>query len=321
MLTLLLIISSTFFLALNMGVSGFSVSFTPSYGSRILNKSKAALLYGVCVLAGGILIGPRVVHTLAGKISLHQISPVSGFLILFSAGTMMFLSNILKIPQSTSFVTVASFLGAGLFYRKVNWQTIMIIIIVAVIFSSLSFIFTFFIKGRIYPPHQKNLRFYENFHIHRNKFKKFIVLTDMYSAFGIGTNNVANVVAPIVGSMPLNPFFALAIAAPLFGLGAYISGEKVINTVSRDIVPVGEISATIISFITASFVIIASLLGLPTPYVQFTTFSVLAISCVKDGIGYTLGKSIFKRIISVWIFVPLFTAFLSFLLHLIFMKG
>lgn len=320
MISLALIIISVF-LALNMGVSGFSVSFTPSYGSRILNKSKAALLYGACVLAGGILIGSRVVHTLANKISLQQISPISGLLILFSAGVMMFLSNILKIPQSTSFVTVASFLGAGLFYRKVNWQTILAIIIVAVIFSVLSFILTFFIEGKIYPPRQKNLRLYENFHIHRNKFKKFIVLTDMYSAFGIGTNNVANVVSPIVGSMSINPFFALALAAPFFGLGAYISGEKVINTVSRDIVPIGEISATIISFITASFVIIASLLGLPAPYVQFTTFSVLAISCIKDGVGHTLGKSIFKRIISVWILVPLCTVFLNLFLHLIFLGG
>ncbi|OGX17037.1 MAG: hypothetical protein A3K83_06205 [Omnitrophica WOR_2 bacterium RBG_13_44_8b] len=320
MITLILIIISIF-LALNMGVSGFSVSFTPSYGSRILNRSKAALLYGICVFAGGILIGPRVVHTLVNKISLQQISPISGLVILFSAGAMMFLSNILKIPQSTSFVTVASFLGAGLFYRKVNWHTIATIIIVAVVFSALSFILTFFIKGKIYPPRQKNLKFHEHFHIHRNKFKNFIVLTDIYSAFGIGTNNVANVVAPIVGSMAINPFLALAVAAPLFGLGAYISGEKVINTVSRDIVPIGEISAVIISFITASFVIIASLLGLPTPYVQFTTFSVLAISCIKDGTNHTLGKSIFKRIILVWILAPLVTVFLSFFLHSIFLGG
>lgn len=320
MLSLTLVIISVF-LALNMGVSGFSVSFTPSYGSRILSKSKAALLYGICVFAGGILIGPRVVHTLATRISSQQISPLSGLLILFSAGTVMFLSNILKIPQSTSFVTVASFLGAGLFYKKVNWHTIMTILIAAVIFSALSFIITFFIKGRIYPPHQKNLKFYEHFHIHRNKFKKLIVLTDIYTAFGIGTNNVANVVAPIASSMAVSPFLALAVAAPLFGLGAYISGEKVINTVSRDIVPIGEISAVIVSFITASFVIIASLLGLPTPYVQFTTFSVLAISCIKDGIGHTLGKSIFKKIISVWILLPLCTVFLTLFLHLIFIGG
>lgn len=315
---LALVLISVFF-ALNMGISGFSVSFTPSYGSRLLKKSQAALLYGVCVLAGGVLVGPRVVQTLASRMSAHQINPLSGFLILFSAAALMFSSNLLKIPQSTSFVTVAAFLGAGLYYGNVNWQTISRIAAVAVVFSLLSFILTFFIEGKVYPPHSKNLKFYENFHIHRSKFKKFIIYTDMYSAFGIGTNNVANAVAPIVGSMGVNPVLALLLAAPFFGLGSYLFGERVLNTVSRDIVPIGEISATIVSFITATFVIAASLLGLPTPYVQFTTFSVLAISCIKDGIRHTLGKSIFKRIIWVWLLVPLATVLLSFALHSVFM--
>jgi len=314
---LALIIISVF-LALNMGVSGFSVSFAPSYGSRLLNKKRAAFLYGIFVFLGGVLIGPRVVYTLVNKISLQQVNPVSGLLILFSAGVMMFLSNLLKVPQSTSFVAVASFLGAGLFYKKVNWQTIILILAVAVIFSALSFIITLFIKKQIYPPKPGNLKLYENFYIHRNKFKKFIIITDIYSAFGIGTNNVANVIAPLAASMPINPILALAIAGPLFGVGAYISGEKVINTVSREIVPIGEISATIISFITASFVIIASLLGLPTPYVQFTTFSLLGISCVKDGLKATLNKSIVKKILWVWILIPIATTLLSYILHFIF---
>lgn len=319
-ISLVLILVSVF-VALNMGVSGFSVSFTPSYGSRLLTKSKAAVLYGLCVFAGGLLIGSRVVGTLVNKISLEHINPTSGLLILFSAGATMFLSNVLKIPQSTSFVTVASFLGAGLYYRRVNWHMVFKIIIVAAVFSALSFIIAYLIKRKIYPPHRGNLYLYEKFHIHRNKFKNFIIWTDMYSAFGVGTNNVANVVAPLIGSLAVSPFLALAIFGPLFGLGAYISGERVLKTVSRDIVPLGEISAAIVSLITASFVIIASLLGLPAPYVQFTTFSVLAISSVKDGTRHTAGKSVFKRMISAWIYVPLATVFLSFLLHLFFVKG
>lgn len=309
------------FLALNMGVSGFSVSFTPSYGSKVLKLSQAALLYGVCVLAGGVLIGPRVVNTLVHKILAQAIDPASGFVILLAAAIMMFVSNILKIPQSTSFVTVSSFLGAGLFYGKVNWHTIVMIVLVASVFSLLSFFLTFFIKRKIYPPRQKNFRLYEKFHIHRNKFRKFIIFHDMYAAFGIGTNNVANVVAPVISSLAINPILALVIAAPLFGLGAYFSGEKVIKTVSKEIVPIGEISAVIVSFITATFVIIASSLGLPTPYVQFTTFSILAISCIKDGTRHTLGKSIFKRLIFVWALVPLVTVGLSYILHLLFIKG
>jgi sulfate permease len=318
-ITLLLVLISIF-VALNMGISGFSVSFTPSYGSHLLNKARATVLYGLCVFAGGLLVGPRVVNTLVNKISLEHINPISGLLILFSTGAMMFLSNLLKIPQSTSFVTVASFVGAGLYYGKVDWHTVVKIIVVAAIFSILSFLMSYFITKRIYPPHRNNLHLYEKFHIHRDKFKNFIIWTDMYSAFGVGTNNVANVVAPIVGAVTINPFLALGLFAPFFGIGAYFFGEKVLRTVSRDIVPIGEISATIVSLITATFVIIASLLGLPTPYVQFTTFSVLAISSVKDGTRYTVEKSVFKRIISVWICVPLLTVFLSFLLHLFFIK-
>ena len=93
-----------------------------------------------------------------------------------------------------------------------------------------------------------------------------------------------------------------------------------ISSVSKDIVPVGEFSASIVSFITATFVLIASFLGLPTPYVQFTTFSLLGISCVKDGFRNTSEKTIVKRILWVWILVPLFTVLLSLGLHFVFFK-
>src|SRR3989338_3631657 len=99
------------FLAMNMGISGFSVSFAPSFGSNVLKKNRAALLYGLCVIAGACLVGPRVVETLVRKISLAPLNPVSSGIILISCAVTMFLSNILKVPQSTSFVTVASFVG------------------------------------------------------------------------------------------------------------------------------------------------------------------------------------------------------------------
>ena len=37
----ILIVLVSIFLAMNMGVSGFSVSFAPSYGSKALTKSRA----------------------------------------------------------------------------------------------------------------------------------------------------------------------------------------------------------------------------------------------------------------------------------------
>ncbi len=317
MLTITVLIGAVF-LALNMGISGFSVSFAPSFGSNVLSKNKAALLYGLCVIAGGCLIGPRVVETLAKKISYVELSLLSGGIIIASSAIIMFLSNVLKVPQSTSLVTVASFVGAGLFYGRVNWHTVGKVLIFALVFSIVSFILTIFIKRKIYPPREGNIRFYENVFVHREKFKKFIIIHDMYAGFSVGTNNVANVVAPLAGLLGIGNLFWLFIMSPFFGLGAYLAGERVITSVSRDIIPVGEFSASIVSFITATFVLIASLLGLPTPYVQFTTFSLLGISCVKDGFKVTAEKSIVKRMLWVWVLFPVFTALLSFGIHHIF---
>src|SRR3990167_9443007 len=90
------------FLAMNMGISGFSVSFAPSFGSHVLKKNRAALLYGLCVIAGACLVGPRVVETLVSKISYGRLNAFSSGIILVSCAVTMFLSNVLKVPQSTS---------------------------------------------------------------------------------------------------------------------------------------------------------------------------------------------------------------------------
>lgn len=314
----LLIIS--IFLGMNMGVSGFSVSFTPSYGSGLLTRKKAILFYTIFVLIGGVLIGPRVVTTLTTKISQTSFGEYSGLIIIISSGLMMFLTNLLRIPQSTSFITVSAFTGAAFYYHQVNWHTIIKILYVAIIFCILAFLITYFIKKIFYPPRNSNFRLYEKSFAHNDKLKKFIFWTDCYSAFAVGTNNIANVVAPILLSVSVNPILFIVPIGLSFGLGSLVLGKGVINTISKEIIPIGQISAGIISLVTSSFVITASLLGLPTPYVQLTTFSVLAISSVKDGFYLTYKKSVVKKIISVWVIAPILTFLLSYLLHFLLLR-
>lgn len=314
----LLIIS--IFLGMNMGASGFSISFTPSYGSGLLTRKKAILFYTIFVLIGGVLIGPRVITTLTTKISQTSFGEYSGLIIIISSGLMMFLTNLLRIPQSTSFITVSAFTGAAFYYHQVNWHTIIKILYIAVLFCILAFLITYFIKKIFYPPRNSNFRLYEKSFVHNNKLKKFIVWTDCFSAFAVGTNNIANVVAPILLSVSVNPILYILPIGLSFGIGGLVFGKGVINTISKEIIPIGQISAGIISLVTSSFVIIASLLGLPTPYVQFTTFSVLAISSVKDGFYLTYKKSVVKKIISVWVALPILTFLLSYLLHFLLLR-
>ncbi len=322
MTEIILLIVISVFLAMNMGASGFSISFTPSYGSGLLTRKKASLFYTIFILIGGILIGPRVVATLTNKISCSPFgfSKYSGLIILISSAIMMFLSNLLKIPQSTSFITVAAFSGAAFYYCQVNWYTIIKIFYISVLFCVLAFLGTYFIKKIFYPPRNGNLWLYEKSVVHNDKLKKFIIFTDFYSAFAVGTNNIANVVAPVLLSINFNPVLYIFFVGLFFGLGSLVFGKGVINTISKEIVPIGQMSAGIISFVSSSFVIIASLLGLPTPYAQFTTFSVLAISSVKDGFYLTYKKSVVKKIFFVWFAGPVFTFLLSYLLHLLILE-
>lgn len=192
----------------------------------------------------------------------------------------------------------------------------------------LAFLTTYFIKKIFYPPRNSNFRLYEKSVLHSKKIKKFIILTNCYSSFAVGTNNVANVVALIMLVKSLNSAYGdfgqfnllrwIIFIAVSFGLGSLFFGKGTIDTISKEIIPIGEIFAGIISLVTASFVVIASLLGFLTPYVQLATFSVFAISAVKDGLYLIWKKAIVKKIICICIITPFVTFLLSYYLHLIF---
>lgn len=113
-------------LALNMGASGFSIAFTPSYASTNVNRKKAALLFSLFVVLGAVLVRPRIVETLTTRLIDQVLNPVSGAIILSSVAITMMGANLLKVPQSTSFVMVSAFAGAGFYFGNVNKKVLSI---------------------------------------------------------------------------------------------------------------------------------------------------------------------------------------------------
>ncbi|MBM3709434.1 MAG: hypothetical protein FJW61_03315, partial [Actinobacteria bacterium] len=133
------------------------------------------------------------------------------------------------------------------------------------------------------------------------------LFTDFYSAFGIGTNNVANVVGPLMAVNLIKPVTGFLIFSFLFGLGGFILGRGVLNTVSKEIVPLGGISASVVSLVVSSIIITCSLLGLPAPYVQLSSLSILAIHTIKEEKNHKqiLVHPTIKKILKVWLITPL----------------
>lgn len=321
MLLIVLVIISLFW-AMNMGASGLAVSFAPSCGSNLIRKNKAVIFFVIFVLLGALLVGNRVVKTLNSKIIAPEfISPAVVLIILFSACISLFLANILKIPQSTSIITVGSFIGTGLYFNSLNLGLIFYLISIWIMVSLLSYSLTYFIGRKIYPPRPENLWLYEKFFYHKDKLAKWTFLTDCYSAFGIGTNNVANVVGPLVGANIISPIPGFLVFSLLFGLGGLILGKGVLNTIGKEIIPLGMVSAALVSLIVSTFIVICSILGLPAPYVQFSSLSILAIHTVKEEKNHsqTLMHPLTKKILKVWILTPLLSIIICYLL-LFFLK-
>jgi sulfate permease len=221
----------------------------------------------------------------------------------------------MKIPQSTSQVTVGSIVGAGLYLGHLGVKTLFLRIIpMWIALPLLAYLFTFFIYRKVYPPEHGNLHIYEKLFSHDRKIKTTAIIVSCYVAFAIGSNNVANAVGPLSGAGIIGLFLGLAAIAPVFGLGAWLMGKGPLETAGKEIVPLGIFSSTLVSFVTATLLLFASILGVPQSLVQLNICSIFAISSLKNGHQFTLDHHITKRTFMVWTLTPLLSVIVAYAL-------
>ncbi len=304
------------FFAVNMGASGIAPSFAAAWGSKSIGKNAAYALFGLFVILGAFILGSHVSMTLGKSlIPRESLSFDVVLIVLTSAALSLFLANILKIPQSTSQVTVGAIVGAGLYFKNIFLKTLFIKILpMWVILPLLSYFLTLLLYRNVYPPEHDNLHLYEKIFAHRKKLRVASLVVSCYVAFAIGSNNVANAVGPLFGANIVGITLGLLLVSPLFGLGAWLMGEANLATAGKDIVPIGLVSSTLVSFVTATLLILASSLGIPQSLVQLNLASIFAVSCVKNGHEHTRGLHITKKTFFVWIITPFLSAGLSYLL-------
>lgn len=311
----------TVFFAMNMGGSGIAPAFAAVYGGGLIKKRKALILFGVLVVLGAAFLGKNVALTLGKSLVPKELVSLEvALIILGSAASSLFLANLLKIPQSTSQVTVGAVVGAGLYFKRLNFMVLLLKIIpMWIILPVLSYIVTFVLYRIIYPPEHDNLHIYQKIFANEKKLKASALVASCYVAFAIGTNNVANAAGPLYAAGIINIIPGLILIAPLFSAGAWLLGRGTLETAGREIVPLGLVSSTLVSFVTATLLIFASLLGIPQSLVQLNIFSIFAISALKNGHKGTLGLRVTKNTFFIWLVTPLLSTGVSY--ALLFLKG
>ncbi|MFN4245895.1 MAG: inorganic phosphate transporter, partial [Brevinematia bacterium] len=277
----------SFLWAINMGASGFSVAFATLYSTKRVNFVLCVFLFTFFLLLGALLIGNKVSETLSSKVISQDTLSTKKWLVVIiflSSGVSLFISNLMRVPSSTSIIIMSSFLGSGIYLSDFYLMTFIYFVSFSLISLFFSYFVTFFVTKIFYPPRYTNLWFYQKILTNRKIMFLVILLSSFYNAFSIGSNNVPNVVGPI--SSFLDPKLGLVLFSVLFGVGALILGMGVIKTVSEEIVPIGTLSSSIISVVVSSITILASIAGLPFPIVMVISASVISISTVKREVSH-----------------------------------
>lgn len=316
------------FLAINMGGSGTAPSFSAAYGANLIRKAAVPGLFGIMVFLGAIIGGQETAKTMGkGLLNEEMMTFTIVSIILASVAIALLIANLFGIPQSTSQATVLAVVAPAVYFDSLNTNKLFFEIIPTwLIMPFIAFFLALLIGKYIYKPIRRkgytiSKKVNDNFLL-----KGLIVFMSMYVAFSIGTNNVANAAGPIA-IMSVNELnisdahflqvliLATLIIAPSFGIGSSVFGHKILRNTGKEIVLFGRIEAVVIAFISATLLLLASVVkGIPTSLVQLNVGAILGIGVAKLGFKNIFRKTEVNRFFIMWLIAPLIAFFTSLLL-------
>ena len=286
------------FVGFNIGGSSTGVAFGPAVGSDTVSKVTAAALMTIFALLGGWTVGREVVETLGGDLVTTTFTLEVSIGVLFFVGLALFLSNVAGVPASTSMTAVGAMAGLGLARGTLNLAEMGQIVVWWLVSPVLAF-WVSAVVGRYYYP-----RLVEWFAVTRtegsllvldrsgalprpvlgpNTTRREFVGTVLvvgigcYMAFSAGASNVANAVAPLVGSGSLSMSEGLLLGGGAIGLGAFTIARRTMDTVGNDLTDLPLLAALVVAAVSSTIVTALSALGVPASFVVIATMSIVGL--------------------------------------------
>lgn len=307
------------FLAINMGGSGTGPAFSAAYGARIIRRTYIPGLFGIMVFLGAILAGQGTATTMGkGLLDPDYLTFSIVSIVLFAVAISLLIANLVGIPQSTSQATVLAVAAPATYFGELNRHKLWVEIVPTwFLLPILSFVICYFLGKYIYRP-LKDTSMTMSARMNANRIMKALILgMSLYVAFSIGANNVANAAGPIA-TMTINEMgisldenfilimiLSVLIVAPSFGIGSSIFGHKVVSKTGSKIVQFGPFEAIIISFVSASLLLLASITrGIPTSLVQLNVGAILGIGVAKLGASKIFRKTEVNQFFAMWLIAP-----------------
>lgn len=292
------------FVGVNIGGSSTGVAFGPALGANAVTRVGAGVLMSLSAIVGGWTVGRNVVKTVGTEIvSTSAFSLSAGFVVLVCVGATLLGSNLLGIPASTSMVAVGAMAGMGIGSVGVEWAVLARIARWWLLAPALGFGIAAAVGRWVYDelaaasgldrPGTSPVTMEWSGMVPRLSVADTASRSDVastlllvgiacYMGFSAGASNVANAVAPLVGSGTLSLDFGIVVAVGAISVGAFTIARRTMETVGNDLTALPMTGACVVAAIGATLTTFLSYIGIPAS---------LALSTIAAVIGLGWGRT------------------------------
>jgi PiT family inorganic phosphate transporter len=288
------------FVAYNIGGSTTGPAFGPAVGAGALSKTAAAGLMGIFFFVGAWTIGRNVVTKLGTELVVDTgvFTLESSIGVLFFIGIALLVGNLFGVPASTSMTAVGAIAGLGLAGGVLDLAVMGEIVVWWVVSPIIGF-WVSLVIGRYFYARLNRMVAMERSdgpllawdlsgalpvpRIHRTTNRRELVGTvavvaiGCLMAFSSGTSNIANAVAPLVGSRELKMNPAIILGGIAVTVGAFTIARRTLETMGSDITELPLTAAIVVASVSSALVVFLSVLGIPASFVIIATVSIIGL--------------------------------------------
>ena len=287
------------FVGFNVGGSNTGVAFGPAVGSGAISKLGAGVLMTGFAFLGGWTVGRRVVTTLGSNLVEGDpfTLPVS-IGVLFFIGGALFVSNVFGVPASTSMTAVGAIAGLGLARDALATDVVLEIVSWWIVAPLIAFWVSGVVGRYGYDAIEERLALggtdgsvfavdtagtiprpglAEETTPREATGVVLVVGIGCFMAFSAGASNVANAIAPLVGSGQLSMNAGILLAGGAIGLGAVTIARRTLDTMGEGLTDLPLAAALVVAVVSATLVTALSAIGIPASFVVIATMSTVGL--------------------------------------------
>ena len=288
------------FVGYNIGGSTTGPAFGPAVGASVISKAGAAALFAVFFFVGAVTIGPEVIDTLSeGIVDGEGVFTIrTGVAVLFFIGLALFVGNVAGVPASTSMTTVGAIAALGQAAGALDWQVLGEIVIWWIVAPIIGFWVSGVIGRYLYARLNRFVAIEERDGLpvtvdrsgviprlrpvpdatRRELVGAFVVVAiGCLMAFASGTSNIANAVAPLVGSGDLEVMPAVLLGSVAVAIGSFTIARRTLDTMGNDITALPLTAAIVVAVVSSTLTVGLSAIGIPASFVIIATMSIVGL--------------------------------------------